>query len=77
MNGVVAEVETLADKAEDWVEKETGLIEHRITTTKAYHSAEHIAQKIDGWIATLDSGIDAETRKYYGEAATLIKGLFK
>lgn len=76
MSGGVQEVETLADKAEDWVEKEAGLIEHRITTTKAYHSAEHIAQKIDGWLSTLDSGIDAETRKYYLEAAVFIKGLF-
>ena len=73
MAGIVSE----ADKVEDWIEKEVGLIEHRVTTTKAFHSAEHIAAKIDGWFETLDSGVDAETRKYYGEAATLIKGLFK
>ena len=76
MVGIVTELEKEADKAEDWVEKEAGMIEHRITTTKAYHSAEHIAAKIDGWFETLDTALDAETRKYYGEAATLIKGLF-
>ncbi len=73
MAGIVSE----ADKVEDWIEKEVGLIEHRVTTTKAFHSAEHIAAKIDAWFETLDSGVDAETRKYYGEAAVLIKGLFK
>ena len=74
---IIGEIDGAADKAEDWVEKEVGLFEHRVTSSKGYHSAEHIAQKIDGWFQTLDTGLDAETRKYYGEAATLIKGLFK
>lgn len=73
MAGLVSE----ADKVEDWIEKEVGLIEHRVTTTKAFHSAEHIATKIDGWFETLDSGLDAATRKAYEDAATAIKGLFR
>ena len=77
MNGSVTEVETLADKAEDWVEKEAGLMEHRITTTKAYHSAEHIAATIDKWFESATASLDTETAKYYSEATTLIKGLFK
>ena len=72
MAGIIAE----ADKVEDWIEKEVGLIEHRVTTTKAFHSAEHIAGKIDGWIETLDSGLDAETRQDYIDAAKFIRGLF-
>ena len=76
MSAIVADIRKEVDKAEDWVEKEVGLIEHRITTTKTYHSAEHIAAKIDGWFTTLDTGLDAETRKYYAEAALLIKKLF-
>ena len=42
----------------------------------AYHSAERIAEKIDGWVETLDSGLDADVRKAYSEAAKAIKGLF-
>jgi hypothetical protein len=77
MSGIIGEVKAEAEKAEEWVEKEAGVIEHRVTSSALFHSAEHIAGKIDGWIETLDSGLDADVRKAYSEAAKLIKGLFK
>ena len=76
LTGVAGEIEKEAAVAGEWVEKEAGLIERRVTSTVAYHSAERIAEKIDGWVETLDSGLDADVRKAYGEAAKLIKGLF-
>lgn len=76
MSGIIGEVKAEAEKAEDWVEKEAGVIEHRVTSSVLYHSAEHIAAKIDGWVETLDTGVDAATRAAYEEAAKAIKGLF-
>lgn len=76
MNGIETEVAGIADNAEDWVEKEAGLVERKITTTRTYHSAEHIAASIDRWFEGATASLDAETAKYYSEAATLIKGLF-
>ena len=76
MSGIIGAVVADAEKAEEWVEKEAGVIEHRVTSSALYHSAEHIGAKIDGWIETLDSGLDAETRQDYIDAAKFIKGLF-
>lgn len=73
---IIGEIEGGVDKAEDWVEKEAGLIEHRITSSTAYHSAEHIAQTIDKWFEGATASLDSETAKYYAEAAILIKKLF-
>lgn len=77
MEGIVTELETDANKAEEWVEKETGLFEHRVTSSKGYHSAEHVAASIDKWFDGVSASVDTETARYYSEAATLIKGLFK
>ena len=76
LTGIAGEIEKEAVEGAEWVEKEAGLIERRVTSTVAYHSAERIGTKIDGWVETLDSGLDADVRKAYGEAAKAIKGLF-
>jgi hypothetical protein len=74
---IMTSMEGAIDQAENWVEKEAGLIEHQVTSTKIYHSAEHIGASIDKWFEGVASSVDTETARYYSEAATLIKGLFK
>ena len=74
---IIASTEAGIEQAENWVEKEAGLIEHQVTSTKIYHSAEHIGASIDKWFEGVASSVDTETARYYSEAATLIKGLFK
>lgn len=73
---IIASTEDGIKQAENWVEKEAGLFEHQVTSTKVYHSAEHIAASIDRWFEGATASVDSETAKYYSEAATLIKGLF-
>lgn len=73
---IIASTEEGIEQAENWVEKEAGMIEHRITSTKVYHSAEHIAASIDKWFEGVTASLDAETAKYYAEAGLLIKKLF-
>ena len=74
---IVASMEGAIDQAENWVEKEGGVIEHQVTSTKIYHSAEHIGASIDKWFEGVVASVDSETAKYYAEASTMIKGLFK
>ncbi len=74
---IIASTEAGIEQAENWVEKEAGLFEHRITSTKVYHSAEHIAASIDQWFEGVTTSLDTETVRYYAEASTMIKGLFK
>lgn len=73
---IIGDVEKETGKAEEWVEHEAGVIEHRVTSSALFHSAEAIGRKIDGWVETLDTGLDAVTRKAYEDAAKAIKGLF-
>lgn len=74
---IIASTEAGIEQAENWVEKEVGLIEHQVTSTKIYHSAEHIGASIDKWFEGVVASVDSETAKYYAEASTMIKGLFK
>ncbi len=74
---IVGDVETGADKAEDWVEKEAGLIEHRIMSSKVYRSGERICKEVDDWFATESQTLESGAVEDYKACIAKIKAIFK
>ncbi len=74
MSGLIKDIEGEAKKTEEWVEKEAGVIVHRVEDV--YYHASAIGKKIDDWFAKESQTLESAAVEDYKTAIAKIKGLF-